>query len=121
MNGSIDERGEPEVAPFVWTAACAAISGALPGSGCYGLRQPVEVGLVRRLPIKARVGSLAIVEGQISTDRRACVTDGVVGPEIDLLVLDRAPEPLNEDVFAPGALPVLSSAPAKSWLVNCEP
>src|SRR3954449_8493634 len=82
------------------------ISGALPGLGCHGLRQPIEVGLVRRLPVKAGVGSPPIVEGQVSADRGPGLADRVVGPEIHLLVLDRSPEPLNEDVVAPSALAI---------------
>src|SRR3954463_4313692 len=95
-----------EVARVGWTAACAGVSGALPGLGCHGLRQPIEVGLVRRLPVKAGVGSPSIVEGQIPADRGPGLADRVVGPEVDLLVLDRSPEPLDEDVVAPGALAV---------------
>src|SRR3954469_4318342 len=93
-------------ARFGWTAACAAISGALPGSGCHGLGQPIEVGLVRRLPVKAGVGSPAIVEGQVPADRGPGLADRVVGSEIHLLVLDRSPEPLHEDVVPPGALAI---------------
>src|SRR5215218_8577761 len=95
-----------KVARFVWTAVYARISGALPGLGCHGLRQPGEVGLVRRLPAKARMGSPPIVEGQVSADRGPGLADRVVGPEIHLLVLDRSPEPLNEDVVPPGALAI---------------
>src|SRR3954470_2633892 len=79
------------------------ISGALPGLGCCGLRQPGEVGLVRRLPVKARMRSPSIVEGQVSADRGPGLADRVVGPEINLLVLDRSPEPLDEDVVPPRA------------------
>src|SRR3954471_24569981 len=64
------------------------ISGVLPGLGCCGLRQPGEVGLVRRLPVKARMRPSSIVEGQVSPDRGAGLADRVVGPEINLLVLD---------------------------------
>src|SRR3954463_3032979 len=93
-----------EVARVGWTAACAGVSGALPGLGCHGLGQPIEVGLVRRLPVKAGVGSPSIVEGQVPADRGPGLADPVVGPEIHLLVLDRSPEPLDEDVVAPGAV-----------------
>src|SRR3954470_21656276 len=82
------------------------ISGALPGLGCCGLRQPGEVGLVRRLPVKARMGAPSIVEVQITAHRSASLADRVVGPEVHLLVLDRSPEPLDEDVVAPGALAI---------------
>jgi hypothetical protein len=49
------------------------------------------------------VGSPSIVEGQVPADRGSGLADCVVGPEVDLLVLDRPPEPLNEDVVASGA------------------
>src|SRR5687767_5631159 len=71
------------------------------GSSCCGLRQPDEVGLVRRLPVKARMRPPAIVEGQVAANRGTGFADGVVGPQIHLLVLDRAPEPLDEDVVPP--------------------
>src|SRR3954453_580677 len=51
-------------------------------------------------------GSPSIVEVQIPADRGASLADRVVGPEIHLLVLDRSPEPLDEDVVAPGALAI---------------
>ena len=47
--------------------------------------------------------ALAVVEVQIPADRSARFADTVVSPQIDLLVFDRAPEPLNEDVVAPRA------------------
>ena len=50
--------------------------------------------------------ALAIVEFQIAADRGACLADAVVGSEIDLFVFDRAPEPFDEDVVAPGSLAV---------------
>jgi len=34
------------------------------------------------------------------------LSDAGVGSEVDLLVFDRPPEPLDEDVVAPGALAV---------------
>src|SRR3954449_9578283 len=79
------------------------ISGALPGLGCHGLRQPGEVGLVRRLPVKAGVGSASIVEGQVAAKRGPGPADRGIGPELHLLVLDRSPEPFDEDVVAPRA------------------
>src|SRR5208283_5113116 len=65
-----------------------------------------EVGLVRRLPVKARMGALTIEEVEIPAQRSARFGDGVVGLEVDLLVLHRSPEPFHEDVVAPGALAV---------------
>lgn len=49
------------------------------------------------------MGPAAIVEGHIAADRGAGLADGLVSLQVDLLVLDRAPEPLDEDVVAPGA------------------
>jgi hypothetical protein len=50
--------------------------------------------------------SLAVVEIQIPADRSARLTDAVVGPQINLFVFDRTPEPLDEDVVAPRPLAV---------------
>src|SRR5271169_2543722 len=48
----------------------------------------------------------AVVEAQVTADRGAGLADAVVGPQIDLLVLDAAPQALDEHVVAPGALAV---------------
>src|SRR6185312_15039637 len=50
--------------------------------------------------------SAGIVEAEIPADRGAGLGDRVVSSEVDLLVLDRSPEPLDEDVVAPGTLAV---------------
>jgi hypothetical protein len=47
--------------------------------------------------------AFAIVEIQISAERGTRLADAVVGSQIHLLVFDRAPQPLDEDVVAPGA------------------
>ena len=70
------------------------------------LRQMVEVGLIRRPRVKARVRALSVVERQIPADRGACLGDAVVGSQVDLFILDRTPEPLDEHVVAPGAAAV---------------
>lgn len=69
-------------------------------------RRVVEVRMVRRAPVKARMGTGPVVPGQIPADRGPRLGDAVVGPEVDLLVLDRSPQPLDEDVVPPGALAV---------------
>ena len=46
--------------------------------------------------------AFAIVEIQISAEGGTRLADAVVGSQVDLLVLDRAPQPLDEDVVAPG-------------------
>src|SRR6185312_14649660 len=53
--------------------------------------------------LRARMGSPPIVEVQIPTDRGPGLADRVVSPEIHLLVLDRSPEPFDEDVVPPRA------------------
>src|ERR1700731_1746965 len=55
---------------------------------------------------KARMWSLAVVEAQVVADRGARLADAVVGPQVDLLVLDAAPQTLDEHVVAPSSLAV---------------
>src|SRR5665213_1678313 len=52
------------------------------------------------------MGPLDVVEVQIPAERCAGLGDAVIGLQIDFLVFDRAPEPFDEDVVAPGALAV---------------
>ena len=52
------------------------------------------------------MGPLDVVEVQIPAERCAGLGDAVIGLEIDFLVFDRAPEPFDEDVVAPGAFAV---------------
>ena len=85
------------------------------------MRRPVEGGLVGRAPVKARRGPASIVEGEVPADRGAGRADGIVGVQIDFLVLDRAPQPLNdpkgrvsEQVVAPRAPASMPMAGAAS-------
>src|ERR1700719_206685 len=75
-------------------------------SCCRKLRQVVEVSAIRRSRVKARMRTPAIVEVQISSERGACLADAVVGPQVDLLVCDRTPQPLDKNIVAPGAATV---------------
>src|SRR4051794_32213040 len=50
--------------------------------------------------------SAGVVEAEIPADRGASLGDRVVSSEVALLVLDRSPEPLDEDVVAPGTFAV---------------
>lgn len=43
----------------------------------------------------------SIVKGQITADADAGLGYGLVGVKVDLLVFDRTPEPLDEDVVPP--------------------
>src|SRR5262245_31286233 len=47
--------------------------------------------------------SSCVVEVQIASDQSAGLADAVVGAQIHLLVLDAAPQPLDEHIVAPGA------------------
>ena len=49
---------------------------------------------------------LAVVKGQIPTNRSSGLGDTVVGLQIDLLVFDAAPEPLDKHIVAPGTLAI---------------
>ena len=65
-----------------------------------------EVNLIGRAPVKARVGSAAVVEVEIAANRCAGLGYAVVGFEIHLLIFDAAPQPLDENVVAPRAFAV---------------
>ena len=49
---------------------------------------------------------LAVVEPQIPADRAACLRHTVIGTQVDLFILDRTPQPLDEHVVAPGPTPI---------------
>ena len=70
------------------------------------MRQATEVGMVWRLPVKARMRAPGIVKAEVATDRGAGLGNRIVGSEIHLLILHRAPTALNEDVVAPCTLAV---------------
>src|SRR3954468_6045496 len=98
--------GISELARVVGTGFTDRKVEALPGSGRRDLRQLGEVGSIRRPPVKARMRSACVVEVEIPADRSTGLGDGAVSSEVDLLVLDRSPEPLDEDVVAPSTLAV---------------
>jgi hypothetical protein len=65
----------------------------------------------------------AIIEVEVTANRRTGLADAVVGSQIHLLVLDAAPQPLDEYVVAPGALTSMLMAMTflRSTPVNAEP
>ena len=74
------------------------------------------------------MGPAAVVEGQVAADRSPGVGDGIVGAQVDLFILDRSPEPLEEDVVPPRsppsmlmAMPLSRSSVVKAMLVNWLP
>ncbi len=50
--------------------------------------------------------STLIVKREVFADAGSCIADAVVGVQIDLFVLDRLPQPLDENVVAPAAFAV---------------
>ena len=50
------------------------------------------------------MGSLGVVEAEVATDRGSGIGHRVIGAQVDLLVFDGSPEPLDENVVTPGAL-----------------
>jgi hypothetical protein len=52
------------------------------------------------------VGTPVVEEGEVAGEATPDVGDGLVSVQVDLLVLDGAPEPFDEDVVPPAALAV---------------
>src|SRR5664279_5687385 len=89
-------------------------------SYCSELRQVVEVSAIRGPRVKARMRTPAIVEVQIPSERGTRLANAIVGAQVDLLVFDRAPQPLDKHIVAPGAAtihadgdPVLQQKPGE--------
>lgn len=70
------------------------------GSGRDGERSWGEVSLVGRPVVEARVRTARVVEGEVTAQASGGGGNRIVRVQIDLLVLERAPEPLDEDVIA---------------------
>src|SRR5271169_3638784 len=90
-------------------------------SCCRKLRQVVEVSAIRSPRVKAGMRTPAIIEVQIPPERGTRLADAIVGPQVDLLVFDRTPQPLDKHIVAPGAAtihadrdPVLQQKPGES-------
>ena len=85
------------------------------------------VGLIGRHAVKARMRAAAIVAVKIPPNRDPSLRDALIGMQVDLLVLHRPPEPLDENVVPPGAFAVhadrdaVLSKHAKAAPVNWEP
>ena len=68
----------------------------------------------------------AVVAAEMPSDRGARFANAVVGSEINILVFDAAPQPLDEHVVAPNllpsiliAMPFAVSTPVNAGHVNC--
>jgi hypothetical protein len=74
-------------------------------SGCFP--QPVcEVDLIRCLSGKSLMGPVLVEETKVGLKPRSEVSNAVVGVQVDVLVLHRAPEPFDKDVVHPSSLAV---------------
>ena len=78
----------------------------LPGLSCRAEGQRREVSLIGCHAVKARMRASRIVEAQIAADRSACIADALIGPQVYLLVLDGAPQPLDEHIVPPSAFAI---------------
>jgi hypothetical protein len=67
--------------------------------------QRIEVSLIGRLPVKARMRSPAVVKRQIAADRCPCLGNAFGGMQINLLLIDRPPKALDKNIVPPGTLP----------------
>src|SRR5215213_11916662 len=68
-----------------------------PGLGRRAERGKDRTSLIRGAVVKARMRTAAIVEVGIVADRVARLTDGFAGSQIDLLIVDAAPQPLDAE------------------------
>src|SRR5215218_10943064 len=73
-------------------------------------RLVVEIDLLRRPRAQARVRPSSIVESQVPAERSTRIAYAVIGPQVDLLVFHRAPQPLDEHVVTPGAAAIHANA-----------
>lgn len=70
----------------------------------------MEVYLIGREPLQAGVWPDGVVKLQVAADGRSGLADRSVGVQIDLLVLNRFPDALHEDIVAPAAAAVHADA-----------
>ena len=68
------------------------------------------IGLDRGSPGKARGRTLGVVIGDPAAEASPQIRAGLEGMEIDALILQRAPEPLDEDIVHPPAPAVHADA-----------
>src|SRR5271165_2868710 len=68
--------------------------------------QPVEVSLIGRPPVEARMWPSAVVKLEVSSDRSSGLGHRAVSSEVYLLVFDRPPKPLDKDIVTPRAFAV---------------
>jgi hypothetical protein len=74
-------------------------------SGC--LPQPVgEVDLIRCSSGKSLMGALLVKEAKVGLQSRSQIRKAVVGVQVDMLVLYRAPEALDKDVVHPSSFAI---------------
>ena len=67
----------------------------LPGSGCRDLRKRGEVGLIRCLPVKARMWSAGVVKAEVTGEGIPRLGYCVVGPQVHFFIFDGSPKSLN--------------------------
>lgn len=76
------------------------------GLSCRWEWQRIEVHLIGCLAVKRGMRTALVVEAEIAFQALPCLGDGVVGMQVDLLVLDAFLEPFDEHVVDPATLPI---------------
>jgi hypothetical protein len=71
---------------------------------CLDMR--VEIHLSRHPVPERLVGPLVIVERQVAAQARACLPWASIRVGVDLVILDRTPQALNEDIIADPAFAI---------------
>jgi len=80
------------------------------GSGCFPQPTVLEVNLIGRPAAKRLARPNTVVEAEVSLQSASGLGDRVVRTQVDLLVFDAAPQPLDEHVVEPAPLAVHADA-----------
>lgn len=80
------------------------------GLGSRRERHGIEVHGIGRVPVRGGMRTAGIEEVDVASEAAACLSDGVIGVQVNLFVFDRAPQSFDEDVVAPAATTVHTDA-----------
>ena len=75
-------------------------------SGCFPQAVCLEVNIIRRPSAKRLMRPRAVVEAGVSLQPGSGIGEGIVRPQLDLLIFDAAPQALDEHIVEPAALAV---------------
>ncbi len=86
-----------------------------------GLWRTVEVYLIRRERIQAGVWMGDVEEVDVAADVCSGLLDRLVSVQIDMLILDQLPEPLDENIVAPAAFAIHADGDAQGKRIMIFP